>query len=314
MLLYLNIYAGVVTTGIFMIEAVSGRNNNNTSAYSLGGLGAGALAGGTFGYLQKPWAKDGEVSDTFIRQFENNYIKHEQTQFEKTLRDIKKVSETGKLEGISEITKKLLEESEINKELSPEDIKNRTSKILNNTISGHDALDIDECIKTVNKSLKNDTLDNAVKKAKKWNNLNVTADMTDDALKQVLKDNADLFKIKPELGKTIEEAVDTYFTNNGGKENITFFIEMDKKIAKLDLEKHLEDIIDTIGEHLDIKEKRMLDLASDAEIEDKALHGVVKKTVRQMNWKNAGKWAAITGAALGAIGLAAGIIKDKKHS
>lgn len=295
-----------------MVEAVSGRNNNNTSAYSLGGLGAGALAGGTFGYLQKPWAKNGQVSDTFIRQYEKNQIKYDLTQFEKMVKDLKKISETGKLDDISDITKELLDECEINKELPSEDIKNYTSEILNDTMDAHNAKDIDELIKNGKKQYKNDTINNAAKEAKRWDNLKVSGDMSDDALKKVLKDNADLFEIKAEKGKTLEEAVETFICHKN-KEYIIYTIieEKNSKITKV--QERLGDIVEEIGKHLDINEKRMLDLASDATAEDKSIHGIVKKTVSRMNRKNAGKWAAITGAALGAIGLAAGIIKDKKN-
>lgn len=295
-----------------MINTVNCRNNNNTSAYSLGGLGVGALAGGTFGYLQKPWAKNGEVSDTFIRQYENNQIKYDLTQFKKMVIDLKKVSESGKLDGISDITKKLLDKCEINKELSTEYVKNYTSEILKDTMEAHDAKDIDELIKNSKIHYKNDTINNAAKEAKRWDNLKVSSDMSDDALKKVLKDNADLFEIKAENGKTLEEAVET-FIRQKNKEEILYTIIKEKNSKITRVEERLGDIVEEIGKHLDIKEKRMLDLASNATTEDKSVHGLVKKTVSQMNWKNAGKWAAITGAALGAIGLATGIIKDKKN-
>lgn len=294
-----------------MVEAINGRNNNSTSAYSLGGLGVGALAGGTFGYLQKPWAKNGEVSDTFIRQYEKNQIKDNLTQFGKIAKDLKKISETGKLDGISDFTKELLDECDINKELSTENIKNYTSKILNDTMEAYDAKDIDELIKNNKKHCENSTIINMTKEAKKWNNINVSEGMTDDALKKVLKDNADLFKIKVEAGKTIEEAVDTYFATTGGKAKVLEQITLKKIVHTNKANSRLDDIVENIGKHIDIKEKRMLDLASDAIAEDKSVHGVIKKTISQMNWKNAGKWAAITGASLGAIGLATGIIKNK---
>lgn len=294
-----------------MVEAINGRNNNSTSAYSLGGLGVGALAGGTFGYLQKPWAKNGQVSDTFIRQYEKNQIKYDLTQFEKMVKDLKKISETGKLDDISDITKELLDECGINKELPSEDIKKHTSEILNDTMEAHEAKDIDELIKNSKKHYKNDTLNNATKIAKRWNDIKVSEGMTDDALKKVLKDNADLFEIKAENGKTLEEAVDTYFATTGGKAKVLGQITLKKIVHTNKANSRLGDLVENIDKHLDIKEKRMLDLASDATAEDKSIHGIVKKTVSQMNWKNAGKWAAITGAALGAIGLATGIIKNK---
>ena len=53
-------------------------NNNQQKTYALqgmtAGLATGAVAGGTYGYLSKPWLKDGGITDTFVKEADKNIV------------------------------------------------------------------------------------------------------------------------------------------------------------------------------------------------------------------------------------------------
>ena len=53
-------------------------NNNQQQTYAVpamaAGLATGAIAGGTYGYLSKPWLKDGDITDTFVKEADKNIV------------------------------------------------------------------------------------------------------------------------------------------------------------------------------------------------------------------------------------------------
>ena len=96
-------------------------NNTQTAIYTAAGLGTGAIAGGTFGYYQKPWIKNGELTDTFVKKVSEKELKLEEEDCKVLISDLKKIAASGSLENTQDSTKayfKGLSNSEVIKTLS----------------------------------------------------------------------------------------------------------------------------------------------------------------------------------------------------
>ena len=96
-------------------------NNTQTAIYTAASLGTGAIAGGTFGYYQKPWIKNGELTDTFVKKVSEKELKLEEEDCKVLISDLKKIAASGSLENTQDSTKayfKGLSNSEVIKTLS----------------------------------------------------------------------------------------------------------------------------------------------------------------------------------------------------
>lgn len=100
-------------------------NNTQTAIYTAAGLGTGAIAGGTFGYYQKPWIKNGELSDTFIKNVTEKELKLEEDDFQVFIDDLKKIASSGSLENTQDSTKVYFEDL-----LTPDENKHLSNELL----------------------------------------------------------------------------------------------------------------------------------------------------------------------------------------
>lgn len=101
------------------------QQNKNTSTqtaiYTAAGLGTGAIAGGTFGYYQRPWIKNEDISDTFVKNVTEKELKLGEEDCKVLISDLKKIAASGSLENTQDSTKayfKGLSNSEVIKTLS----------------------------------------------------------------------------------------------------------------------------------------------------------------------------------------------------
>ncbi len=96
-------------------------NNTQTAIYTAAGVGTGAIAGGAFGYYQRPWIKNGELTDTFVKKVSEKELKLEEEDCKVLISDLKKIAASGSLENTQDSTKayfKGLSNSEVIKTLS----------------------------------------------------------------------------------------------------------------------------------------------------------------------------------------------------
>ena len=100
-------------------------NNTQTAIYTAAGLGTGAIAGGTFGYYQKPWIKNGELSDTFIKNVTEKELKLNEDDFKVFIDDLKKIASSGSLENTQDSTKVYFEDL-----LTPDENKHLSNELL----------------------------------------------------------------------------------------------------------------------------------------------------------------------------------------
>lgn len=266
-------------------------NNNQQNTYALqgmtAGLATGAVAGGTYGYLSKPWIKDGDVTDTFVRQFDENVVVQAKKNNDILVRDLKKMQETGSIEGISDVTRYTFEGTDLSK-LSPEKIKAMPQTVM--TEAG--AKDLDDLLKILNRT--NDAFSIKAYKQRAEIFKSVKDDTTVEALNKLIKDN----KLEEAFGVVTE-------TNRA--ETIEVMKSLDEDAAFVKAVRKF-----SILEHVDVKKKSLKKLSSDADFYDKSIYNTVKKTIRNTNLKAAAKWGAIGAGVLGAVGLGVGALNNKK--
>lgn len=103
------------------VNIVQKNNNSQTAFYTAAGVGTGAIAGGAFGYYQRPWIKNGELTDTFVKNVSEKELKLEEEDCKVLISDLKKIAASGSLENTQDSTKayfKGLSNSEVIKTLS----------------------------------------------------------------------------------------------------------------------------------------------------------------------------------------------------
>ena len=111
------------------------------------------------------------------------------------------------------------------------------------------------------------------------------------------------------------ESLKDYFQRQINKDGKTSIVnELKKDIAEQiqEYQNEITEYKNSIKEHIDISGKKLKDMPAEADAETKSLYNSIKKTISEMNWKNAGKWAGIGAVALGAIGLGTAFLTGKK--
>lgn len=299
-------------------------NNNQQQTYALpgllAGLGTGAIAGGTYGYLSKPWIKDGNITDKFIRQFDENNTKNRKDINAQFVADLKKIKETGKIDGISDATKFVLEKENKLESLTFERIKKYYHRFFEGLESS------DKLLAERNKfNIDNTSLKVITESAEKCKAINIADNISIADLKKLYADNKELFHNHPvafwvkkfddenrcviltDIGKILERNV-----NESERKEIVKTIQEGCEMIIADAPKKFADTKATILEHIDLSKKSMKELASDADFQTKEVFKVVKKTIKDMNHKASAKWGAIGTGVLGAIGLGIGAMNNKK--
>lgn len=284
-------------------------------AYTAAGLGAGAVAGGTFGYLQKPWIKDGKITDSFVKEVEKNIHKQYIQDCERFIKVLIKLSETGNLDNNSKDTLvELFGKGEYeDKNLTPDKIKEDANSTLELLRASSNAKNNNELIQKVSRMkmemATGEYLNNKIQELK---SLKIDNNISVEDIVKLYKENilSDFIDIKFKLSEG--ESLKDYFQNQINKNGKNTVVnELKKFIAEL-MEYYQEELTEYKKYIKDISGKKIKDLPANANGNTKRLYNSIKKTISEMNWKNAGKWAGIGAVALGAIGLGTAFLTGKK--
>lgn len=286
-----------------MVDAVRpvGVSNDNYGNYAAAGLltgaGIGAAGGGLYGYFSKPWVKDGELTDKFVRQVSRNMAEHNITEAKSYMSDLKKLSETGAWDSISENSKKLFQTQaqEMGEAVGDgiiEGNKAYAKREIAEMLAEEGFENFDDAVRNI---------ENFYKSQAKILDLGITANMSKEELIKVVAKNPDVFEIVKGGSQTIEEAAEAY-VNKTGTQNIINNIESCKSMAK-----------DTYTDFFDDVSKGVLkELPEGANDAAKEGQNIIKKSMKQVKWKTAGKWAGIIGGSLATVGLLIGATKKKE--
>lgn len=273
-----------------MVDAV--QNNNRNTVYTTAGLGAGALAGGAWGYT-RPLLKDDAPTDAFVK----NYVKN----------DAGAQIDAAKKEIFSDKFKDA-DVAALKKELKDNAAKYGLAEVKADA-EGKGAKTLDEVIEEFAKDADKDALKDKMAKAagdtksaefksvdgmtKLQKAAKELADDADEAKRLAfVKENADILGVKD---ADVEAA---------GKKTVAEL----KKMAE-DATKPLADAKTKILEQFD--NGKLKELASDADDAAKAAYKAVKDAAANTKLWAGAKWAAIGAAALGTVSYLYAKITDK---
>lgn len=274
--------------------------------YTAAGIGAGAVAGGAFGYLQKPWIKDGEVTDAFIKNVNKNDNKLQLKELKKIFEDLKQIAETGNIDNIQEKDKADWYNIPL------EQRKSQALSALDELKEETNAENYDDIYNKYVQGFKTNELEYQQKRIDDLKAIKISDDVSVDEIVNIFKEKIPNSIPCLDEGTTLKQ----YVENNVASDKTLFIKDLKKRIqnniendqAKIDNYKN------SIKSYIDTSGKKLKDLPAEADEEEKILYDATKKTIKDINWKNAGKWAGIGAVALGVIGLGTAVLTGKKNS
>lgn len=272
------------------IEAV---NNNKQKTYvlpgTLIGLTTGAVAGGTYGYLSKPWLKNGNITDQFIKKADVG-ITDAYIDISKQIgEDLKSILKTGSMDEVSEAYNLAFADEGL-KEMTPEGRKAYIQNLLQR--EGYDS--VDAYCNSICKVADSESVNVRIRLANDIKSLQADKTSVDDLKKILAKLNldSDLIMVTEESKKDVLEFLNT--------------------MSNAQVEGAMRDRRNIILKYVDVSKKSMKKLPSNADLETKSMHSAVKETINSMNLKTAAKFGGIVAGALGTIGLIVGLMNNKK--
>lgn len=278
--------------------------NKRQMHYTAAGIGTGAVAGGAFGYLQKPWIKNGELSDSFIKQVSAKNVENDLKHKDTIISELKKLSETGNIDNVSEYTITMLDDA---KNKTAEQIKDQANVALDYMKSETGAKNIDELPQMATERIKENSFAENQKHIDELKSLKITEDISVDEIAKLYDE-----KVSSWTEKSVENIQQEITAK--GKKFVVDELKQDIADEIKSYQENITEIKDSTKEYIDISGKKMKDLPSDANIFEKDFYNIIKKSISETNWKNAGKWAGIGAAALGVIGLGISSLTGKKNS
>lgn len=284
------LYYGVKLKGknIMTVGAV---NNNQQQTYAVpamaAGLATGAIAGGTYGYLSKPWLKDGDITDTFVKEADKKITNMYKDGNKQIVDDLKKMQKTGSIDGVSEVFRYTFKDDG----LTTMTVEQRKA-FVKNLLQENGVKNLDEFLKNTNTFADLESVNSLTKHAKKFKHL--SEDTSVEELNKLLK----------------ETKLDIVF-GTATKENKTLIIKTVQIANQGAIDAAKLERKALILEHVDVKKKSMKDLAANADYETKSVYKAIKKAIRNTNLKAAAKWGAIGAGVLGAVGLGVGAMNKK---
>lgn len=266
-------------------------NNNQQQTYAVpamaAGLATGVIAGGTYGYLSKPWLKDGDIADTFVKEADKQITNMYKDGNKQIYSDLKKMQETGSIDGVSEVFRDTFKDDGLTT-MTAEQRK----AFVKNLLQKNDVENLDEFLKNANIFVDVESVNSLTKQAKKFKHL--SEDTSVEELNKLLK----------------ETKLDIVF-GTATKENKTLIIKTVQIANQGAIDAAKLERKALILEHVDVKKKSMKDLAANADYETKSVYKAIKKAIRNTNLKAAAKWGAIGAGVLGAVGLGVGAMNKK---
>lgn len=266
-------------------------NNNQQQTYAVpamaAGLATGAIAGGTYGYLSKPWLKDGDITDTFVKEADKQITNMYKDGNKQIYSDLKKMQETGSIDGVSEVFRDTFKDDGLTT-MTAEQRK----AFVKNLLQENGVKNLDEFLKNTNTFADLESVNSLTKHAKKFKHL--SEDTSVEELNKLLK----------------ETKLDIVF-GTATKENKTLIIKAVQIANQGAIDAAKLERKALILEHVDVKKKSMKDLAANADYETKSVYKAIKKAIRNTNLKAAAKWGAIGAGVLGAVGLGVGAMNKK---
>lgn len=286
------------------IESVNNNQGNYAVTGALAGITTGAVAGGLYGYNSKPWLKDGNLTDEFVKKTEENVIEKYKNIINTLTKDMKKLQETGEFSSLSESSKSFIESEfgeEVLKPLKTAS-KDEAKKIAEKTLAQSREKSWEDAAKAIIEDFEKGSYKGVKAAADKWNTITVKEDMTVDELKNLINNNKEF------LNSQFSHEFDTELIDERNKDSIIKDIKKAKEESATKPAEFLKESKEELVKYFE-PDKKVLK-AQSKEIEGMTYDGL-SETLKQFKKSAALKWAGIGAAVVGLAGLTTGILVKK---
>lgn len=291
--------------------------NNNTGVYAGAGLGAGLVGGAAYGYFSKPFLKNGEVTDKFVTQYADRVVKDEIKKSVNQAEHLKKILDTGSVEGIPENILKDIGTSDLDlKTMTPEARKAYVQTLVQ---EGYEEMGVDNWDDLIKKSKEfaaERFTNNRLKTIADYDNLLFAEGTTPEVMKETLTKSSHKLHFISLIHMDdlpVNEAIDAIVDGKSVKEVNEYILkakEFEKNMFN-DERKYMKEGLTDYLTGRKTGSGTIIDLASE---DGKAAAKRVDKLVRKIKLGAAAKWAAIGGGALALTGAVVAMFTGNKKA
>lgn len=309
--------------------------NNNTALYAGAGLGAGIAGGAAYGYFSKPFLKNGEVTDKFVTQYSDKVVKDDIKEAEKLTKYLKKILDTGSIEGIPDTVLEDIGDSSTDLKSMTSDARKAYAKsIVQEGYEEHGVNNWRDLIKKSKEAASESLTSNRLKSIASYDNLLFAEGTKPEVMKEVLMKNVQKLHLKINfmdeaidsiigetpvnkidfMGMPLDEAVIDAIVDGKSVKEVNEYILNAKTLEKKMFDDERKFLKEGLTDYLTGKKTgtgTMIDLASE---DGKSAAKRVDKLVRKVKLGAAAKWAAIGGGALALTGAIVAMFTGNKKA
>ena len=279
----------------------------NRINYTLAGISTGAIIGGTFGYLQKPWIKNDNITDTFASNIDKEVNKQELKVMETYTKELIKVFQTGIIDDISEDT---MSEFEGIENGSIRTIRARAKELLDHFCNVSDTDNYKDIVKSLKEFVPKSSYEQKLKKIKELKALKITDNISVDEIVEFYDKKIPNLYLQLDEGESHREFIETKIKVNG-KHKVIEDLKLEIKDQIEDYEEAIDFHKEKINSKINFTTKKIKKIEGITDPDEKILYNAIKTTIKDMDIKNSSKYAGIGALLLGFAGFGISFLKNK---
>lgn len=276
-------------------------------SYTLAGISTGAIIGGTFGYLQKPWIKNDNITDTFASNIDKEVNKQELKAMETYTKELIKVFQTGIIDDISEDT---MSEFEGIENGSIRTIRARAKELLDHFCNVSDTDNYKDIVKSLKEFVPKSSYEQKLKKIKELKALKITDNISVDEIVEFYDKKIPNLYLQLDEGESHREFIETKIKVNG-KHKVIEDLKLEIKDQIEDYEEAIDFHKEKINSKINFTTKKIKKIEGITDPDEKILYNAIKTTIKDMDIKNSSKYAGIGALLLGFAGFGISFLKNK---
>lgn len=276
-------------------------------SYTLAGISTGAILGGTFGYLQKPWIKNDNITDTFASNIDKEVNKQELKVMETYTKELIKVFQTGIIDDISEDT---MSEFEGIENGSIRTIRARAKELLDHFCNVSDTDNYKDIVKSLKEFVPKSSYEQKLKKIKELKALKITDNISVDEIVEFYDKKIPNLYLQLDEGESHREFIETKIKVNG-KHKVIEDLKLEIKDQIEDYEEAIDFHKEKINSKINFTTKKIKKIEGITDPDEKILYNAIKTTIKDMDIKNSSKYAGIGALLLGFAGFGISFLKNK---
>ena len=279
----------------------------NRINYTLAGISTGAIIGGTFGYLQKPWIKNDNITDTFASNIDKEVNKQELKAMETYTKELIKVFQTGFIDDISEDT---MSEFEGIENGSIRTIRARAKELLDHFCNVSDTDNYKDIVKSLKEFVPKSSYEQKLKKIKELKALKITDNISVDEIVEFYDKKIPNLYLQLDEGESHREFIENKIKVNG-KHKVIEDLKLEIKDQIEDYEEAIDFHKEKINSKINFTTKKIKKIEGITDPDEKILYNAIKTTIKDMDIKNSSKYAGIGALLLGFAGFGISFLKNK---